>query len=43
MSLVGYAHVNTVVQSLDVQLGKLAHCHKFFRKRKAGPRISVRA
>jgi DNA invertase Pin-like site-specific DNA recombinase len=35
-TLVGYARVSSVGQSLDVQLGKLAHCQKVFQEKKSG-------
>ena len=35
-TLVGYARVSSVGQSLDVQLDKLGHCHKVFREKKSG-------
>jgi DNA invertase Pin-like site-specific DNA recombinase len=35
-TLVGYARVSSVGQSLDVQLGKLGHCHKIFQEKKSG-------
>ncbi len=36
MSLVGYARVSSVGQSLDVQLDKLKHCDKIFQEKKSG-------
>ncbi len=36
MSLVGYARVSSVGQSLDVQLEKLKHCDKIFQEKKSG-------
>lgn len=36
MALIGYARVSSVGQSLDVQLGKLAHCDKIFEEKKSG-------
>jgi DNA invertase Pin-like site-specific DNA recombinase len=35
-TLVGYARVSSVGQSLDVQLGKLAHCQKVFQEKQSG-------
>ena len=35
-TLVGYARVSSVGQSLDVQLDKLKHCHKVFQEKKSG-------
>jgi DNA invertase Pin-like site-specific DNA recombinase len=35
-TLVGYARVSSVGQSLQVQLGKLADCDKIFREKKSG-------
>lgn len=39
---VGYVRVNSVGQSLDVQLDKLGHCHKVFREKKAALRTIAR-
>ena len=36
MSLVGYARVSSVGQSLDVQLDKLRHCDKIFQETQRG-------
>lgn len=36
MSLIGYARVSSVGQSLDVQLDKLQHCDKIFQEKKSG-------
>jgi len=36
MSLVGYARVSSVGQSLDIQLDKLKHCHKVFQEKESG-------
>jgi DNA invertase Pin-like site-specific DNA recombinase len=36
MTLVGYARVSSVGQSLDVQLEKLKHCKKIFQEKKSG-------
>ena len=36
MTLVGYARVSSVGQSLDVQLDKLEHCDKIFQDKKSG-------
>lgn len=36
MSLVGYARVSSVGQSLDVQLEKLAHCDKVYEEKRSG-------
>ena len=36
MALVGYAHVSSVGQSLDVQLSKLQHCDKIYAEKKSG-------
>lgn len=36
MSLVGYARVSSVGQSLDVQLDKLKHCDKIYQEKKGG-------
>lgn len=36
MTLVGYARVSSVGQSLDVQLDKLKHCHKIYPEKKSG-------
>jgi DNA invertase Pin-like site-specific DNA recombinase len=35
-TLVGYARVSSVGQSLDVQLNKLGHCHKIFQEKNSG-------
>ena len=35
-TLVGYARVSSVGQSLDVQLGKLKDCQKIFQEKKSG-------
>src|SRR5512144_1189238 len=35
-TLVGYARVSSVGQSLEVQLGKLGHCQKVFQEKKSG-------
>lgn len=35
MALIGYARVNPVGQSLDVQLNKLKSCQKIFQKKKS--------
>ena len=35
-TLVGYARVSSVGQSLQVQLDKLAHCDKIFQEKKSG-------
>ncbi len=35
-TLVGYARVSSVGQTLDVQLGKLVHCSKIFQEKKSG-------
>ena len=35
MSLVGYARVSSVGQSLEVQLDKLKHCRKIFQEKKS--------
>ena len=35
-TLVGYARVSSVGQSLDIQLGKLKDCHKIFQEKKSG-------
>jgi DNA invertase Pin-like site-specific DNA recombinase len=35
-TLVGYARVSSVGQSLDVQLGKLGHCQKLFQEKQSG-------
>ena len=34
-TLVGYARVSSVEQSLDVQMDKLKHCDKIFQEKKA--------
>lgn len=36
MTLVGYARVSSVGQSLEVQLEKLKHCGKIFKEKKSG-------
>jgi DNA invertase Pin-like site-specific DNA recombinase len=36
MSLIGYARVSSLGQSLDIQLGKLEHCDKIFQEKKSG-------
>ena len=36
MTLVGYARVSSVGQSLDVQIDKLKHCDKIFQEKKSG-------
>ena len=36
MSLIGYARVSSVGQSLDVQSSKLEHCDKIFQEKKSG-------
>jgi len=36
MSLIGYARVSSIGQSLDVQLSKLKHCDKLFKEKKSG-------
>ena len=36
MTLVGYARVSSIGQSLDVQLDKLKHCDKIFQEKKSG-------
>jgi len=36
MTLIGYARVSSVGQSLDVQLDKLRHCDKIFQEKKSG-------
>lgn len=36
MSLIGYARVSSLGQSLDVQLDKLEHCDKIFQEKKSG-------
>lgn len=36
MSLIGYARVSSLGQSLDIQLGKLEHCEKIFQEKKCG-------
>lgn len=36
MSLIGYARVSSLGQSLDVQLDKLEHCEKIFQEKKSG-------
>jgi len=36
MSLIGYARVSSLGQSLDIQLGKLKHCDKIFQEKKSG-------
>ena len=36
MSLIGYARVSSIGQSLDVQLDKLEHCDKIFQEKKSG-------
>ncbi len=36
MSLIGYARVSSVGQSLDIQLDKLEHCDKIFQEKKSG-------
>lgn len=36
MTLVGYARVSSVGQSLDVQIDKLRHCKKIFQEKKSG-------
>lgn len=35
-TLIGYARVSSVWQSLDVQLDKLGHCGKIFQEKKSG-------
>lgn len=35
-TLVGYARVSSVGQSLGIQLGKLKDCHKIFQEKKSG-------
>ena len=40
MSLVGYARVSSVGQSLDVQLDKLVHCDKIFQEKRSGSSIA---
>jgi len=36
MSLIGYARVSSVGQSLDVQLDKLKHCTKIYQEKESG-------
>ena len=36
MSIVGYARVSSVGQSLDVQLDKLKDCDKVFKEKRTG-------
>lgn len=36
MTLIGYARVSSVGQTLDVQLDKLKHCDKVFQEKKSG-------
>jgi DNA invertase Pin-like site-specific DNA recombinase len=36
MALVGYARVSSVGQSLEVQLGRLAHCERVFQEKRSG-------
>ena len=36
MSLIGYARVSSLGQSLDIQLDKLEHCDKMFQEKKSG-------
>jgi len=36
MTLLGYARVSSVGQSLDVQLDKLKHCDKIYQEKKSG-------
>jgi len=36
MSIVGYARVSSVDQSLDVQLDKLKDCDKLFKEKRTG-------
>jgi DNA invertase Pin-like site-specific DNA recombinase len=40
MSLIGYARVSSVGQSLDVQLDRLSHCEKIFQEKHSGSSAS---
>ncbi len=35
MALIGYAHVSSIGQSLQVQQDKLSHCEKVFEEKKS--------